>query len=222
MPRRETEKKTHSAEVAFLAANSFRSLSHGFISKIIRKDKDTAGQIAMADLGGLISSATTLALAIELYLKSLRTIVGISVPQTHHLWNLYKDLPDAFREVIESNYERFPSLDGKETVCIDATIGLDTIEGELSERLRQHPSASSDISLKGVLNRSSDAFESWRYFHEQGENPTVVTYDFRRLDFIAYLLKESAQRLIRDHSLGRIRIVQGDRQQENRDAIRTQ
>ena len=60
-----------------------------------------AASIALKDLGGLIASATILSLSVELYLKSLRMILGMSIPDKHHLWSLYKVLPSNIRSDIE-------------------------------------------------------------------------------------------------------------------------
>lgn len=198
MSRKPKRNKTHSAELALTAADSFRNLAHVFLSQIAHKDRRDAAGTAAKDIGGLISSATTLSLAVELYLKALRMLVGLSVTDTHHLWTLYSPLPDPLKKIIEANYERQNKRAGKDSVCIEAIL----YDGHRSEReieeLFGH--VQSDTSLKAVLIRSSNAFIHWRYFHEQREEcrPVVAVYEFKRLDLIAFLVKGVAYKLLRD------------------------
>jgi hypothetical protein len=173
--------------------------AHLFLSTLSGKRVNVASEIAIRDLGGLIASATTLSLAVELYLKAHRIIAGISVPETHHLWTLYRSLPKPLKETIELNYNRLNPTGGSESSVIDLAIDVGNMdEKEIHEMMNKRTSPTSDTSLRGVLLRSSDAFINWRYVHEQRDsnNPTVVTYEHMRLDLIAKVLKGIAVKFI--------------------------
>jgi hypothetical protein len=57
------------SEVAIQAADSFRALSKPFLDHVAGCDINTANARAAQDFGGMIASATSLALAVELYLR---------------------------------------------------------------------------------------------------------------------------------------------------------
>jgi len=71
-------------KLALDSADSFRSLAGRFVSSI-RMHVNYAWQDALADLGGLVASATNLTLAVEIYLKTLYILLGLQVPHTHNL-----------------------------------------------------------------------------------------------------------------------------------------
>lgn len=56
-------------------------------------------------LGDLVSSATNLGFALELYLKALRMQLCLPYRRTHDLWDLYMDLPDDVKLGIGKSYD---------------------------------------------------------------------------------------------------------------------
>jgi hypothetical protein len=162
---------------AIVAGDAFIAHSEAFTRELIGKDSNFSASLVAHHLGFAIAAATELALGLELYIKALRTLAGLSIPQKHHLFALYKDLPETMRNQIEAQYEktRPPIAIGK-----SATIMVTIAHG--SARQEQYESPKSipvpDNSLKAVLKRSSDVFQTWRYLHEGGRDNEVVTYVF--------------------------------------------
>ena len=93
MRKKNNQDKNRDYRFAFQCAESFFGLANPYLEKI-GADLNGGVMAASKDPGGLISSATNLALALELYLKSLRAGLELSVPETHNLWSLYKTLPN--------------------------------------------------------------------------------------------------------------------------------
>ena len=87
--------------VVFLSADAFRACSRPFRQKVAGLSIDAAKTEATKDLGGLVASATNLALSVELYLKALRMPTGLAPNRTHALDELYADLPQDLRESVE-------------------------------------------------------------------------------------------------------------------------
>jgi hypothetical protein len=91
------------ANIALVAADSFRAHANIFLATIGR-DMATAHELAARDIGGLVASATEMALAVELYLKALRTILDMSIPRSHDLCKLYGDIPAEVAAMVEQHY----------------------------------------------------------------------------------------------------------------------
>ena len=205
MARRNKKDKLYSSNVSIEAADSFRKLAHIFIDAL-DDDIVKSHQIASKDVGGLISSATTLALSVELYLKSLRIILGLSVPEKHHLWSLYKVLPSNIKEHIESNYNLQNPKDGKDRAALELCIDTGkTNKEQLKDWLNKNKRACPSGSLKEVLVYSSDAFQTWRYLHETNdtEDIFVISYEYLRLDLIAHLLRDTCMQLKHNNAFKR-------------------
>ena len=64
--------------LVFLSADAFRACSRPFRQKVAGLSIDAAIAKAIKDFGGLVASATTLALSVELYLKALRMVMGLA------------------------------------------------------------------------------------------------------------------------------------------------
>ena len=93
----------------------------------------------------------------------------ISNPKSHDLLSPYQDLPQSMTTPIEDLYEKTkPTAIGK-NAAIELAIASGSVPPEV---IRQWDSKKSnpppDNSLKAVLARSSDAFQTWRYLHEGG------------------------------------------------------
>jgi len=91
-------------KLALDSADSFRSLAGRFVSSI-RMHLNYAWQDALADLGGLVASATNLTLAVEIYLKTLYILLGLQVPHTHNLLRLFSGLPREVQEALTHDYD---------------------------------------------------------------------------------------------------------------------
>lgn len=164
---------------AILAGDTFIAHSNIFIREVAGKNLDPPPQMSGQFLGSLIVSATSLALGIELYLKALRMKLGIRVPKTHHLLHLYDDLPEDIRTLIENRYDQIrPSAIGKAS-GLKLVIECGQVPQEVIKQDKEKTSITApDNSLRAVLERSSDAFQTWRYLHEGGRNGELMTYNF--------------------------------------------
>lgn len=193
-------------EAAFACAKSFQQLAEAIIVKIPTMDNipDSKDLAAAADYEGILDfpqhiadiacSASNLAFAIELYLKSLLSFLGNNIPQTHDLYDLYNAIPQQIRineierlyhEQLEKNKR---SIERKMNLLIakpgfedDSLIDASTIEmaRELMHEMRgsfslavgaeQVPrvnNAPTSVNILDVLKRSRNLFTSWRYVFE--------------------------------------------------------
>jgi hypothetical protein len=191
--------KQYDPELALASADAFRACSRPFLQRLAGLDMATANEVASKDFGNLVASATTLALSIELYLKVLSILLSATPahrdafakqPIGHDLWALYNRLPLGLQKSIEELYQKVPARPETEAVAFHAHVGLDGMTATPS------PSKSPpDNSIRGILKRSRDAFEVWRYFHECWRPGQVVTvhYEFHFLGLIADSLRVHAQ-----------------------------
>jgi hypothetical protein len=151
--------------MALVCADSFLRTAQSFIDvERIRRDLPegpigTFGQ----SIGDLAVCATNLAFALEIYLKCLRTQLGLSARSRgggHDLWELYKDLPLQIKREIEERYERGRTHPHPIHASIAFAIGRSPeppIWSNVSEK---------SMGLGDVLKRSKDVFVSWRYVFE--------------------------------------------------------
>lgn len=90
-----------------------------------------------------------IALSIELYLKAAYSVNNIKIPRMHDLHNLYLDLPERARTLIEKEYD-------------DAHAQNPNSQGAENQGV--------DCSLKGVLTEIKQAFVRARYSYENSES----------------------------------------------------
>jgi hypothetical protein len=171
--------------ISLMSARSFYQLAVPFLQKI-GVDQECHKK-AVADLGGLISSATNMAFSIEMYLKTLRLMSGLSVPQTHDLWVLFKHLPEQLKNALSNQYEHLKSLSPPEAIQALQILMTPTEKQNLKDDFDKNDEKRRlDNSLKGVIKRNKSAFENWRYIYEQEEMDRAYTlhYDYVCLSLI--------------------------------------
>jgi hypothetical protein len=176
--------------LVFLSADAFRACSRPFRQKVAGLSIDAAMAEAIKDSGGLVASATNLALSVELYLKALRMVTGLAPIRTHALDELYADLPQNLRQSVEAAYEATPKPPpvGK-AIALDLSIK----RKDGPEEVRQPEPVKPDHSLPSVLQRSSAVFVKWRYLYEAGELGKVnPRYEFHYLGVAADVLHSHA------------------------------
>ncbi|MBI2862013.1 MAG: hypothetical protein HYX89_04255 [Chloroflexi bacterium] len=167
-------RKLRDASAAVFCAESFQSLAQPFIERIAQDVKE-GSRGPSRELGELVSSATNLALALEIYLKTLRAQLGMPVPRTHDLSKLYDDLPDAVRTEIEAEYDMASrSLRRGDRVAITVAKGPRTTP-------HWQPYGKDRQGLAGLLKRSRHVFESWRYIYEF--EPQDSGYQFHEFEY---------------------------------------
>lgn len=196
--------KKYEIASAIVAADAFVAHSEVFINSL-PADINLAQQVAVRNIGGLIASATNLALGVELYLKVLRMQGGLSVPHTHNLLSLYSEIHDDKKHAIEDLYERSRTTIAQGTSTVEIAIGCGSVSQEAFKSWDSLAGRPTDNSFRSVLERSSDAFLTWRYHHEGGQEGELMTYsyEFRHLQL--------AGRAIRAH-LGVVKGLIGQRQ----------
>jgi hypothetical protein len=179
----------YDTRTALRAADAFRNLSEGFLREI-GPVKDTAAIRAANNIGGLIASATNLALALELYLKALRIAMFLPVPATHELWSLYKKLPRGIKERIQTRYDLLNQTAGDEVSSFNLAMWVGSTPPP-GPPPRPPNNSEVDRSLKSVLLRSSNAFETWRYLHEVRTQEEFIFYSFEfyRLGLICDIVR---------------------------------
>jgi hypothetical protein len=165
-----------------LSADAFRECSRPFRQKVAGLRTDAASAEASKDLGGMVASATNLALSVELYLKALRMVSGLPENPTHNLHTLYTELPLDLRQSAEAVYEAKPKPNpAGEAIGMAITRPKNT----------PPPKIGTDYSLPSILDRSSAVFETWRYPHEADKpGKARQRYEFHYLGVAADVLHE--------------------------------
>lgn len=183
--------KKHDPRTAFNTAKAFQNNAAVYI-EYLGKDINTAAQRAMNDFGGLIASATSLALALELYLKSLRLLIGMPILQRHELWALYKTIHPDIRNSIERHYEatRTPINSSDAVSVVMAIAPKQAPISDIKLAREQSKLTAKDKSIQEVLRRNNDAFRTWRYLHEAGDPSKIemYEYEFHHMNVIANTL----------------------------------
>lgn len=173
--------------MALACADSFRRTAESFIDvERIRRDlpEGPIGTYGQA-FGDLAVCATNLAFALEIYLKCLRTQVGLparSRGSGHDLWELYEGLPPQIKSEIEERYERGRTNPHPAHASITFAIGRSPdppIWSDFSKKL---------MELGEVLKRSKDVFVSWRYVFEVRKSENDSTYQQHTFEYLLLLL----------------------------------
>jgi hypothetical protein len=180
--------------LAIVSADAFREQSQPFLQRVGR-DIGTAHERAVNDLGGMVASATTFALAVELYLKALHILVGLNVPRHHNLLALFTGLPKDLKDSVEQNYNSLGGPRGADIHTLKLKISVGHFrEEQLAQAARKDAGRAQDNSLKSILKRSRDAFQTWRYIFERGDPAKIsrFPYEFHYLGAAADALRTHA------------------------------
>ena len=130
------------------------------------------------EVGDLVACATNLAFAIELYLKGLLTHLDLPITQNHDLRNLYDQLPQAVRAIIEEVYDSFWP---KQFRKLGRRTSFTLAKGPREEPLWDDYTKTSP-ALPDLLARSRDSFQSWRYVFEYAQ-PKESPYQFHKFEY---------------------------------------
>ena len=168
---------------AIASADAFLSHATQFWA-MVQKDPKNAGEIASKNIGELVVSATSLSLAIELYLKALLLVLGQPTPKVHDLPVLLGATPAKARQDIEAEYSRLRAAedpDGSSGVSLHVVRkgGIVPSFGPATATL--------GMSLDSVLRRNATAFQTWRYLFANGPtlNESPLRFEYLRLWFAA-------------------------------------
>ena len=188
MKRQPRPPKQYDFRTAVVSADALRAHAHIFIA-FVGSDMETAHHRAAQHIGGLVASATELSLAVELYFKAIWMRLGLRVPETHHLWSLFKDLPDSsLKASITKSYDQLNASTRDDVVSLIMAISVGHFdEAQLEKADKLEESKQHQTGIKDVLVRSSNAFQTWRYLFEQGRSGEVrfLEYEFARIDMVA-------------------------------------
>ena len=195
MRKKPEQKKNRDFRFAFKCAQSFFDLSKPFLEEV-GADLNGGVLVAAQDPGALVSAATNLSLSLELFIKSLRIGLGLSVSDTHNLWALYKSLPNNVKQIIEYKYNQKVSSTPKENVLkLNVAYEHDsTGDGPKAPVFPKHQSLSTEA--KPLLKRSSNAFVTWRYIYESvkpGERYFFIALEYSHLILLLESIKEYIQ-----------------------------
>ena len=182
--------KRRNPKWAMLAADAFVKNSRLFTGSL-PKDLNQSANAAVGDLGGLFASATNLALATELYLKSLMILLGMDIPNTHDLWAIFTRLPPQLIQDIEKEFDSSCGSLPEHAVGLVLAIWTGTQpEAPLPEVPKEKKR-----DLKSILRRSKDAFVTWRYIYEMGVEGrhALFEYEYGRLGVFCEILRRMIQ-----------------------------
>jgi hypothetical protein len=169
-------KKTRIAHMAFVCGEAFQRSAERLIPQIWAI-KEEPFVTTPDELGDLVTCATNLAFALELYLKALLAGLDLPVAQNHDLRALYGSLPQQVRTLIEGVYnEALPDEVRRMGRRISFVLALGPLERPQFEDYKTSP------ALPDVLARSKDLFQSWRYAFEFSP-PDGSPYQFRQFEY---------------------------------------
>ena len=152
------DNRDHDIDLAVACAGSFLALAESIVGSIPAiKEGEQAG-VPGPHLGDLAACATNIAFAIELYLKAILHKCKVDPGREHKLGNIYKQLPQCFKVVIERSFEdrrksdwngRYPSIS---LAAHHRLVKLPAWDDSHAE----------SFDLQALLDRSSDLFVSFR------------------------------------------------------------
>ena len=189
--------KSRDLTVALIAADEFLRVSRLFTDSL-PKDLIQAANVAVRNTGGLIVSATTLVLATELYLKSLLFLLGTDVAETHNLWDIFKRLPTEVKQGIENEFKaRFVSS-ANQPDGANQPHGLKVaiwVRGQSEKPALSDTPQEWKRDLKSILRDSRNAFVSWRYLYEMGQEGKHVffNYEYGSLGLLCEIVRRMVQ-----------------------------
>lgn len=177
--------------MACLVADGFFNAARRFFGKLPRGLNESV-QAAFERRGELAAAATSLGLAIELYLKALAIRSGKRPVKTHDLTKLFGELPLELQNSIEVGYAKFSANTSQDTISaiemfVTTTPCLPTEAEEMA--LRRH--VRDCKTVRSLLESEKDAFKNWRYVYEP-DMPSGVSFiqiEFYRLDAVAKILR---------------------------------
>ena len=132
--------------------------------------------ISSERFGKLAVAATNISLAAELYLKTLRILSGRSVPEDHHLWTLYKNLPLELKSRIQKDFDNGFTRDINNMKSYMLSLSRGPID---QDELKRQQELMKPNNFKKMLVSASDTFITWRYLYESGDDTEANYYHFQ-------------------------------------------
>lgn len=176
-----------SVKAAIASGDAFHAHAEKFWL-LVQQHTGAADKAAAANIGELVASATSLALAIELYLKALLLALGQSTPMSHDLHDLFERIPKKTRLSIESDYDARRELERAEEA---SGVSVHVVREGGEPPSFQRPRGTQSMRLGPLLKRNSSAFITWRYLFAQGSTKpgAPLSYEYVRLGFAAEAIR---------------------------------
>lgn len=115
------------------------------------------------DIPGLVTAATSMSFALEIYLKAIAQSCGVVPPDVHDLNALYKCLPTEVKSAVTKRYEKLFSPHPFVSCSIIVNVSSGQAPGN-----EKPQSARVEHTVEAVLRRSRHGFVVWRYFFQRG------------------------------------------------------
>ena len=183
-----------SVSAAIASGDAFRDHAEAFC-RLVEADSGAADRVAKKDIGELIVSATSLALALEIYLKALLLVLGQPAPTIHNLEQLLNLVPKKQRQAIEAAYNKRRASEQPEDT---SGVSLHIVHhgGEFPPFERPGPLS---MNLSPLLRRNASAFMTWRYLFAHGPTKSgePLSYEYVRLRFAADAIRGA---ILHNHS----------------------
>lgn len=110
-------------------------------------------------------TVTNFGFALEMYLKSIRLLVGVEVPENHDLWVLYKSLPIEVKQAIERRYTDLVAQRDP-TTLFTLSFVLEAAEEGRSQRPEFPKKEPVKTDVPNLLRRAGRLAVTWRYPHD--------------------------------------------------------
>ena len=186
-----------SVSAALASGDAFRDHAESFW-RLVENQSGEADKVAEAHIGELIVSATSLALALEIYLKALLLVLGQPAPTVHNLDQLLDLIPKKHRQAVEANYNKHRSAENPEHT---SGVSLHVVHHGGPTPPFERATALS-MSLGSLLRRNAGAFVTWRYLFAHGPTKTgePLSYEYVRLRFAADAIRSA---ILDNHTPGK-------------------
>ena len=183
-----------SVSAAIASGDAFRDHAETFW-RLVEADSGAADKVAEEHIGELIVSATSLALALEIYLKALLLVLRQPAPTVHDLDQLLNLVPKKQRQAVEAEYKKRRTSEQPEDT---SGVSLHIVHhgGETPPFERPGPLS---MNLSPLLRRNASAFMTWRYLFAHGptRNGEPLSYEYVRLRFAAEAIRGA---IVQNHS----------------------
>lgn len=135
-------------------------------------------------------AAVNLALATELYLKTIHLLNARRPPGVHELWKLFSVLPSPTVELLNKAYSQdFATAD-------DQLKSMHMVVSKVNEEEKKDfPPTPDTIEL--LLKCHNHAFISWRYLHEFSSKRTAYHFDYHAMHVFCGVLSSHIASLLK-------------------------
>lgn len=176
------------------SANTFHNVAKGCLNQYKNTNKISPTIV--------FASATNYGLAMELYLKTLIIMEGISKPHGHNLDDLYNKLSSNIQKRLNREYK---SLDGetrKDILYLRASL-------ENSNPNNPNNVPERGTKLKQLFKNNNDIFVMYRYMFEQGRTKEwqYFYFEYGNFDLACEALKMVSNSLLNEQEQFKVKVT---------------